>query len=551
MHAWNSKLIRSATTCVMAVIGALAVAGAESAFSTNQITASPGEAVKAPAENSVLTFVQMTDSHITPSGIHNFSKQKVAKNLAAAVKDINTLNPAFVVITGDLVEDGLPEEYASLNNLLGGLKMPWHGLPGNHETIKGTWEDYKTHLKQPLYEAFEQNDCQFITLNGSKDDQKYHSDGFIDAEQMKWFEEQLEKGKNKLYTFVFCHFPLSPLHPKWKGKCLNEADREKVLALLKKYKAAAYIFGHNHGHDFNFADGLSQMLTASVGWNIGTQVGYRIFKVYPETTVSEWYNTGDPTPRYVLTIPNPRKLDLSQPQAVKAEKPALVKEDGLVACFKLDEGQGDVAFNIAGAGADGKIVAKGWKGAGWVDGKPGKAVYLYGRLGEHIDCGNDPTLNMGKDDFSIALWFKRAWPTDQKDSFQTLLFKSATGKVPTPGYGFLFRETGGEIKFTIADDKKIVGVTGPGVNDNKWHMVAGVRDRGKIKLYLDGKLVGEEPDTVAEINNAKNLTICGGGYPNNNGGPTGAPGFDGAIDEVRVYRKALADAEITKLFEGK
>lgn len=105
-------------------------------------------------ENLLFTFVQFSDIH------------SQMKNLKTAVEEVNRLRPAFVVITGDLVEQGLKEEYADFREVISRLRVPWYAVPGNHETIKGTWNDYEAYLEKPLYCSFEYENCQFILLNG-------------------------------------------------------------------------------------------------------------------------------------------------------------------------------------------------------------------------------------------------------------------------------------------------------------------------------------------------------------------------------------------------
>ena len=488
-----------------------------------------------PKGAPILTFIQITDSHITPTGIHKMGRQKVAENLRKCVEEINSMKVDFVIHTGDLVEEGLPEEYKSFMGIMSGLKIKWYALAGNHETLKGTWEDFKKFTSQPLYQSFEYKGCQFILLNGSKNEKKYYGAGFIDDEQLKWLEDQLEKGKDKLYTFVFCHFPLEK---KWDGVGIKSPEREKILGLLKKYKVAAFILGHRHKHDYSFTDGTTHILCAAIGWNfLALPVGYRIYKVYPEVTISEWKDLGGNIWKYRMTIPNPRKVDFAKIKIKKKKvKMKIEKEEGLVGYFKFDE-EGDEVMDSSGNGNNGKFCGADWCGVKRVKGKFGKALFLDG-MDDYVNFGN--VFNMGKSDFTISFWFKKGDPEDKSVS---LLFKGKEKK-RGPGYGFLLRETGGQLKFTISDGKDIIQTVGPPIFDNKWHHVVGVRGGGKVKLYLDGKLVSEVEDTIGSVDNNENFIIGKMGYGNNPGGPYAMRFFNGYIDEFRIYRKSVSEEEI-------
>ena len=76
--------------------------------------------------------------------------------------------------------------------------------------------------------------------------------------------------------------------------------------------------------------------------------------------------------------------------------------DGLVAHYKLDEGQGDVAFDSGPRKANGKIIKAEW-------GKIGeKTAVQFGEERSRIDCG--PGKNLGlTTQFTLCAWIQ---PTD-------------------------------------------------------------------------------------------------------------------------------------------
>jgi hypothetical protein len=92
---------------------------------------------------------------------------------------------------------------------------------------------------------------------------------------------------------------------------------------------------------------------------------------------------------------------------------------------------------------------------------------------------------------------------------------------------------------------------GPALNDGKWHHVVAVRDGNKDEnqLYVDGILVKSEPvDYLGDWKSNRGITI---GYHN----VSPYYYFNGKLDEIAIYGKALSQAEIqyhyNKGLEGK
>src|SRR4051794_34090246 len=78
-------------------------------------------------------FAQITDLHVTTRD----DEPKLAAReqwLAAAVADANTIPDLdAVLVTGDLVDYGLPAEIDRVIGHLRKLRVPWYAIPGNHD----------------------------------------------------------------------------------------------------------------------------------------------------------------------------------------------------------------------------------------------------------------------------------------------------------------------------------------------------------------------------------------------------------------------------------
>lgn len=84
----------------------------------------------------------------------------------------------------------------------------------------------------------------------------------------------------------------------------------------------------------------------------------------------------------------------------------------------------------------------------------------------------------------------------------------------------------------------------PGYIDNRWHHIVGVTTVNFIALWIDGMEVGKQSQTYPFVYTAGSTVLAG---------QSGAgPGlyFEGWLDDVRIYARALSDDEIKALAAG-
>ncbi len=95
-------------------------------------------------------ILQISDPHIAPRGQLVYEKVDTAKALQETVETINRLDGHIgpidlVIVTGDLTEHGLAEEYQHFRQIMASLKTPWRAVPGNHdqrETMRAAFADH-------------------------------------------------------------------------------------------------------------------------------------------------------------------------------------------------------------------------------------------------------------------------------------------------------------------------------------------------------------------------------------------------------------------------
>jgi len=200
--------------------------------------------------------------------------------------------------------------------------------------------------------------------------------------------------------------------------------------------------------------------------------------------------------------------------------------DGLVAHWTFDEGQGDIAHDSAG-GNHGAI-----HGAQWAEGRIGGALEFDGV----DDCVDTVDIDY-PDSFSVSLWVNLSSTADRQ---------AFIGKHTADGQNlFLFGlyEQGYHVR--IRDDWHTAGV--PAVGWRHLVVTAIATDgRSEITLYRGGRALWTH--VLNEVGGPKD------GLPWTIGqdwdrGLARTDFFSGAIDDVRIYAKALSAEEVRGLYE--
>ena len=204
----------------------------------------------------------------------------------------------------------------------------------------------------------------------------------------------------------------------------------------------------------------------------------------------------------------------------------LPDDENLVGYWSFDDGSGSVAVDGSGNGNDGTLV--NMEEADWVDGVVGKALEFDG-VDEYVDCGNAGLDLSG--DGTISLWIN----SSATYSEVIILIDRYSGS-----YGYaIFFDSATTIALRFGTDSKNSISVGNLLDGNSHHIVM-VRDSGTfLKLYVDGveKYSGVSNGSDASV--SSNTHIGGRGETLN---------FDGLIDEVRIYNRALTASEIKALY---
>ena len=215
------------------------------------------------------------------------------------INKINNINPAFVIVTGDLINtNSSTTQTATYKGYAAGINplIPIYTVPGNHDisdpsnSTKYAWWlsnlAYPTGLTNPWY-SFTYGDSIFIGLDSGV----FKADwGGKQAAELAWLTTTLQNANTAGYThkFVFMHVALFVSSA---GEAYDSAGnlplaiRQTLLNLFHQYGVKVVMAGHRHTNNYGVDGDLQMFTTTSCTCGLGsprTPPGIRIFKVYSD-----------------------------------------------------------------------------------------------------------------------------------------------------------------------------------------------------------------------------------------------------------------------------
>lgn len=236
--------------------------------------------------------------------------------------------------------------------------------------------------------------------------------------------------------------------------------------------------------------------------------------VVDEVAIYGWALTGEEAAaRYTSGPPQP---------------PAVPNPDGLI--LNLNEYQGGSTPD----GLPGGHQAQVFNATVETSGKFGKALSFDG-AGDYVET--DLTAAVAPP-LTVEGWFRT---TDASTSESAMINKYAAGSAQ----GFQTFINGGKLGGWYYDGSNYARINGTeDVADGQWHHHAAVWDDSGMKVFLDGRLANSSGWTGGTPGSSSETTpLRLGTYAASNGAP-GAVWFDGALDAVGLYERALSADEI-------
>ncbi len=231
-----------------------------------------------PEERDTYSFIHVTDPH-TPTSLYYYedgaeTDSTNTVDLRQVIQDINIINPEFVLLTGDLVNEGELEDFLErryftrAKRLLTELEVPVFVTSGNHDiggwdstppedgTARRNWWKFFGWNRlidppsgDPYYTqnySFDYGDVHYMGMEAYDNYDNFMSwiygfESFTDG-QMQWLEDELASSQSATNRVLFYHYDFSEQID------LNDLDVDLAL-----WGHIHYNEGSTHYHPYNLA----------------------------------------------------------------------------------------------------------------------------------------------------------------------------------------------------------------------------------------------------------------------------------------------------------
>lgn len=205
---------------------------------------------------------QISDLHVRAPGKLSYRVVDCAAMLARAVQEIlrQPQLPDAMVVTGDLVDAGLPDEYAHLRSLLAPLPMPYYLLPGNHDDRAALRAAFPDHAYLRQWEPFVQYAIEDWPLRIVALDTVIPGEagGRVDEERLAWLDAVLSLQTAKP-TVVVMHHPPFPTLIEHMDQIGLEGGEALARIVARHPQVERVLCGHLHRPiQFRFAGTIAQ-----------------------------------------------------------------------------------------------------------------------------------------------------------------------------------------------------------------------------------------------------------------------------------------------------
>jgi hypothetical protein len=197
------------------------------------------------------------------------------------VKKLNKDDVIFAIDVGDLVQDGENEKFRFFINQIRNLKRPLLTVIGNHDIREDGRANYYRMFGRYYY-SFPISSAYFIILDDA-------NERGLDPWQMDWLEDELKKGQDYKYRFVFMHVPLyDPRKGEHKkGHSLEDLSFAKRLnELFDTYHVTMLFTSHIHAYYRGYWSKTPYIITGGAGAELGGNDPIHYFYHYILVNVS-------------------------------------------------------------------------------------------------------------------------------------------------------------------------------------------------------------------------------------------------------------------------
>lgn len=218
-----------------------------------------------------LFFAHLTDTHINVPGKSPLFQIDTSIKLREAFAELGKLSekPRFVVISGDLTQDGDTDDYRHLRELIdeekAKLGVPVYVALGNHDTRSYFREGYlgEEPSEESYYYSVMEDGLRLVVLNTQVPDM--HG-GRLDEEQLAWLRDTLAEPA-PLGSIVVLHHPVNPTFTPLMDSHLLD-NPEDLAAAIQGTDVIGLLSGHIHCNSIGLFEGVPSAAATGIAFGL-------------------------------------------------------------------------------------------------------------------------------------------------------------------------------------------------------------------------------------------------------------------------------------------
>jgi len=180
-----------------------------------------------------MLIVQLSDIHV--------GSQFNSKKFAKAVNEVNKLKPDAIIITGDLTNEGLINEYKECKKLVSKFKAKKIiTISGNHDYRNTGYLAFRKFFPFQTINELDDN-IVIVTLGTARPDR---NEGEVGYRQNLWLERTMRKYKNRVKILAMHHHLVGI--PDTGSDRLTVIDAGDILRTILQTNVNLVLCGHKH-----------------------------------------------------------------------------------------------------------------------------------------------------------------------------------------------------------------------------------------------------------------------------------------------------------------
>ncbi len=236
------------------------------------------------AQQAVFRFAQLTDIHLSPNN------PNPTEDLLRSIAQINATDSIdFVLVTGDIAEEGDRATMEKVKSCLDLLKVKYYVVLGNHET---KWSDSGCTAFGEIFggERFEFEHKGFLFLGFNSGPLMRMAYGHVVPQDNRWMTETMDRynagnSRPDKPVILVTHYPMT------EGDVDNWYE---VTDAVRPYNIRLFIGGHYHrDRDLRY-DGIPGILMRSNLRDKDEKPGYGIYEITEDSILVYTQRIGEP-----------------------------------------------------------------------------------------------------------------------------------------------------------------------------------------------------------------------------------------------------------------